>query len=116
MVLSRVVSETRCHRNYGQWLDSPGTRQECSACSFLCGAAALVSASSRLGHFGVVFAVDVLAERNGEDHPQQLEQVMKNGNTISNQTSNKVGRKDEMGAEYSGPLLMTPHRRAPTQG
>lgn len=91
MVLSRVVSETGCHRNYGQWLDSLGTRQEYSACSFLCGAAALASPSSRFGHFGVVFAVDVLAERNGEDHPQQLERVMKNRNTISNQTSNKVG-------------------------
>lgn len=33
------------------------------------------AANSRLGHFGVVFAVYVLAKRNGQYHPQQLEQV-----------------------------------------
>lgn len=65
-------------------------RQECSVCFFLCGAVALELANSRLGHFGVVFTVYILAERNGQYHPQQLEEVMKNGNKISNQRDNKV--------------------------
>lgn len=61
-VLSRVVSEMGCHRNNGQWLDSLGMRQECSVCFFLCGAVALEFVNSRLGHFGVVFTVYILAE------------------------------------------------------
>lgn len=48
-------------------------RQECSVCSFLPGAVVLESTNSRLGHFGVVFTVDVLAEGNGQNHPQQLQ-------------------------------------------
>lgn len=62
IVHSRVVSEIGYHRSNGQWLDSLGTRQECSVCSFLCGAVVLESTNSRLGHFGVVFTVYVLAE------------------------------------------------------